>query len=332
MQLISLQLRLSLTYFTEIDINMFCRQVKISDIDLKTLKFLVATVRRYRNQVDRLMKDHYLKLMSETLGIISNVTNFYTSDEMEEVILELHDLFISSSAVSDAQFYQCKSELALFLSGLAHMNMSETDDCAKSVAVWDLYHMLLRERHWALIHLALEAFGNFASRTTCTQLWRFVPQDSALSYDLASGYEPNEGRFMSEFKVFLDKESALVTIEHNSEQLELLLKEGTLLKEITRKVSNIKLESKGCESMETNSEIQCNKRRKLPDGISKGVELLQSGLKVIGDGISQWQQQNQSDSVELPDKFLTQISCLEDVISQLVGMTNSGLAVASSCL
>ena len=96
-----------------------------------------------------------------------------------------------------------------------------------------------------------------------------------------------------------------------------------MLWEITQKVSNIKLEPTGCENMETDGEIQCNKRRKLPDGISKGVELLQNGLKVIGDGISQWQQ-NQSDSIELQDQFLTQLSCLEDVISQIVGMINSG--------
>ncbi|KAL5781506.1 hypothetical protein ACOSP7_006535 [Xanthoceras sorbifolium] len=298
-------------------------QVNISDIDMKTLKFLVATIRRYRNLVDKTMKEHYCKILSETLGIISNMKHLYTSDEMDEVIFELQDLFISGSEVSDIQFYQCKAALALFLSGLAHIKMSESDDCAKSVAVWELYHMLMRERHWALVHLALAAFGYFASRTSCTQLWRFVPQDAALSYDLVSGNEPNEGRFMSEFKVFLDKELALVTVAHSSEQFELLVKEGLMLKEITQKVSNIKLEPTGCVSMETDGEIQCNKRRKLPDGISKGVELLQNGLKVIGDGISQWQQ-NQSNSIELQDKFLTQLSCLEDVISQLVGMTNGG--------
>ncbi|TXG72508.1 hypothetical protein EZV62_001087 [Acer yangbiense] len=296
-------------------------QINISDIDMKTLKFLVATIRRYRHQADKLMKDHYRKLLSETLGIISNMKHLYTSDEMDEVIFELQDLFISGSAVSDVQFYQCKAELALFLTGIANIKMSESDDCAKSVAVWELYHMALRERHWALVHLALAAFGYFASRTNCTQLWKFVPQDAALSYDLVSGNEPNEGRFMSEFKVFLDKELALVTVAHSSEQLELLVKEGLMLREITQKVSNVKLEPTGC--METDGEIQCNKRRKLPDGISKGVELLQDGLKVIGDGISQWQQ-NQSDSIELQDKFLTQLSCLEDVISQIVGMTNSG--------
>ncbi|KAK3187790.1 hypothetical protein Dsin_027351 [Dipteronia sinensis] len=298
-------------------------QVIISDIDMKTLKFLVATIRRYRHLTDKLMKDHYRKLLSETLGIISNMKHLYISDEMDEVIFELQDLFISGSVVSDVQFYQCKAELALFLTGIANIKMSESDDCAKSVAVWELYHMALRERHWALVHLALAAFGYFASRTNCTQLWKFVPQDAALSYDLVSGNEPNEGRFMSEFKVFLDKELALVTVAHSSEQLELLVKEGLMLREITEKVSNIKLEPTGCENMETDGEIQCNKRRKLPDGISKGVELLQNGLKFIGDGISQWQQ-NQSESIELQDKFLTQLSCLEDVISQIVGMTNSG--------
>ncbi|KAK1566724.1 hypothetical protein Q3G72_003410 [Acer saccharum] len=257
-------------------------------------------------------------------SVVDQVYNIVVGDDNSQSSSIMYvALLLEGSAVSDVQFYQCKAELALFLTGIANIKMSESDDCAKSVAVWELYHMALRERHWALVHLALAAFGYFASRTNCTQLWKFVPQDAALSYDLVSGNEPNEGRFMSEFKVFLDKELALVTVAHSSEQLELLVKEGLMLREITQKVSDIKLEPTGCENIETDGGIQRNKRRKLPDGISKGVELLQNGLKVIGDGISQWQQ-NQSDSIELQDKFLTQLSCLEDVISQIVGMTNSG--------
>lgn len=297
-------------------------QISISDIDGKTLKFIVAIIQYYRNSVDSLAKDYYRKLLSETLGIISNMKNLYESDAMEEVILELQGLFVSRLAASDAQLIHCKPNLALFLAGLGHMEMAESDKSAKNSAVWELYHILLRERHWAFVHLAITAFGYFAARTTCNQLWRFVPQTAALSFDLVSGNKTNEESFMSELKAFLEKEMALLTLTPSSDQHELLVKEGLALKEMAQKIPNIDLEPMGCEVMEIErDDNQANKRRKLPDGISKGVELLRSGLKVIGDGISKWQQ---NDSIELHHNLLAYFSRLEDVIGDLVGLAGNG--------
>ncbi|XWS09092.1 hypothetical protein CRYUN_Cryun40dG0056600 [Craigia yunnanensis] len=250
-------------------------QVTISDIDMmKTLKFLVAIVCGYRNSVDKLKKKVCCKLLSQTLEIISNLSHRYASEEME-VILELHKLFVSGPAASDTLLHQCKPVLRLFLAGLSNMGMLESDNCAKSSAVWELYHTLLRERHWAFVHLSIAAFGYFAARTNCNQLWRFVPQDAALSYDLVSGKDANEVIFMSEFKAFLEKEMALPAVIAISEQLGLLLEEGLVLKEKAGKVSIIKTDAARCDSMEIDDEYQSNKRRKLPDGINKGVELLQ---------------------------------------------------------
>lgn len=297
--------------------------MSISDVEMKTLKFLIAIIRNFRNPVDKLMKEYCHKLLSETLEIISNMKHLYESDEMEKVILELQNLFISGPAASDVRLYHCKPYLALFMGGLGEMEMSESDDCAKISAVWELYHMLLREQHWALIHLAIAAFGHFAARTSCNQLWRFVPQNAALSYDVMSGNVANEGRFMSELKAFLEKEMALLAISPSFEQLELLVKEGKVLKEMVQKFSEIHIEATECENMEIDVYNQFNKRRKLPDGISRGVELLQSGLKVIGDGLSQWQQ-NHSESSELHDNFLSHFSRLEDVISHLMGLADNG--------
>ncbi|GAV58289.1 hypothetical protein CFOL_v3_01823 [Cephalotus follicularis] len=303
-------------------------QVSISDADMKTLKLLVSVIRKYQNTEDKLMKDHCCKLLSETLVIISTMKHLYASDEMEEVLLQIKNLFISCPPVSDTHLYQCKPELALFIAGLGHMEMSEGDDCAKSNAVWELYHMLLREQHWALVHLAVAAFGYFAARTTCNQLWKFVPQDAALSYDMVSGNETNEERFMSELKVFLEKEMALLTITSSSDQHSVLLKEGLILKEMVKKISIIH-DAMECERMEIHDENLPNKRRKLPDAMSKGVELLQSGLKVIGNGLSQWQP-NLVDSTELLDNLLTHFSRLEDAIAQFVGLVGTGQVDAFS--
>ena len=302
---------------------MFSRQVSISDVDVKTLKFLVAIIRKLRNPVEKIMKkQHCHKILSEMLGIVSNMKHLYKSDEMEGVLLELQNLFVSGPAASNTQLYQCKPYLALFMGGLGDMEMTENDACAKSSAVWELYHMLFRERHWALVHLAIAAFGYFAARTACNHLWRFVPQNASLSYDLMSGDEASEERFMSELKAFLEKETALLSTTPSIEQLELLVKEGTVLKEMVRKISSTHIDTMECESMEIDADNVSNKRRKLPEGISKGLELLQNGLKVIGDGISHWQE-NHYESSELHDKFSSHLSRLESVVAHLTGLAGN---------
>ncbi|KAF3784512.1 Formin-like protein 5, partial [Nymphaea thermarum] len=58
----------------------------------------------------------------------------------------------------------------------------------------------VRERHWALPHLALSALGYVSAQTSCNQLWRFVLQDAALSFVKDIGMRAPKERFMSEFK------------------------------------------------------------------------------------------------------------------------------------
>ncbi|CAI9771194.1 unnamed protein product [Fraxinus pennsylvanica] len=294
-------------------------QVSLSDTDMKTLKYLVPMIHKYKNSTDDQIKDHYCKLLGELLGIFSHMKHLYSSDDMEGIILELQKLFISRPEESDGQLFWCKPNLAHFMGGLGHMELADSDNCARSSAAWELYHMLLRERHWAFVHLSISAFGYFAAHTSCNQLWRFVPQDAALSFDLESGNEADEERFMSELKAFLEKEIA----KPRFHQLEMLVKEGQMLKEIVQINAKINPESIACDMMEIDDEKHFSRKRKFPDGISKGVELLQSGLKVMGDVLSQWQH-NQVDSTEVHKTFLTHFSRLEDAIADLVSLANSG--------
>ncbi|KAL1294880.1 hypothetical protein HN51_055717 [Arachis hypogaea] len=296
-------------------------QVGLSDIDARTLKFLVSITCNYKSSEDKAIKDQCLRLFSETLGIISYLKHLYASNDIGQVIKAVENIFISDSE-PPANLYICKPNLAHFMSGLIHMEMLESDDDAKSRAAWELYHFLLRERHWAFIHLAMTAFGYFAARTKCNQLWRFVPQDAALAYDIVSGVEANKERFMAAFRTFLNKETALLTVAPCPDQLELLIREGLMLKQMVRKFSAIAEERQRFESMEIDDKNQSNKKRKLPDGISRGVELLKSGLKILGDGLSQWQP-NQFDTNELHVKCMTQISQLEDVISHFEELAGS---------
>lgn len=146
---------------------------------MKTIKLLSTIINKYNTSSDN-SKDQYRKLLSETLEIISSMKHLYTSEEMGRVILQLQSLFISKSAVTDSVMSKCKPNLAAFVAGLGHIQFEETDNNNSKVsASWELFHMLLKERHWSLAHLSMTAFGYFSARTSCNELWRFVPPDAA---------------------------------------------------------------------------------------------------------------------------------------------------------
>lgn len=290
---------------------MFCRQVSITDPEMKTIKLLSAIIRKYITASEN-SKDQYCKLLSETLGIISGMKHLYTSDEMGKVIFKLQNLFISESAVTDKRLSKCKPNLAAFVAGLGHIEFEETDNnISKESASRELFHMLLKERHWVIAHLAITAFGYFSARTNCNELWRFVPQDAALSFDLEFGKDANEETFMSEFKVFLDKEAANIKNTPDGNEIAMLVKEGLMLKQMVQKMITI-----DSISMEIDDIKESNKKRKLPDGISEGVSLLQNGLKAISDGITLWKQ-SRLDYSDIHGEFLTRFSQLEDAVEQM---------------
>ncbi|KAJ0561938.1 hypothetical protein HanHA300_Chr00c0049g0699641 [Helianthus annuus] len=280
-------------------------QVSISDTEVKTVKLSTAMIQKYNNTRDN-SKDQYLKLLSETLGIISSMKHLYSSYEMEKLMLELRNLFISNSGT---ELTKCKPNLAAFVAGLGHIEFEESDDNLKVAASWELFHMLLQERHWALAHLAITAFGYFSARTSCNELWKFVPEDAALSFDLELGKDANEERFMSEFKVFLDKEAANLKTSPGENEAALLVKEGLVLKQMVEKMIS--------DGMEVDEITRVNKKRKFPDGISEGVSLLQNGLRVIANGITLWKQ-NQLDYSDINNgEFLTRFSHLEDAVGHI---------------
>lgn len=299
------------------------RLISISDTEMKTIKFLVAIIHKYRDCSDIKIKDIYRRLLSETLGIISNMKHLYASNDMEEVILALQNLFISGSAVSDGKLFQCKPNLSSFMAGLGDIEVEDREDNGMSSAVWELYQMLLREQHWALVHLAIAAFAYFAAHSSCNQLWRYLPLDAALSFDLATGKEADEGRFMSELKAFLDKEPACPKIKSCPNTVNMFAMDGQMLKETFKKIKDVDPKLIVCDPMEVDNEKQPNRKRKFPDRVTEGMELLRDGMKVMGDALSEWKH-NQSDSTDIRDKFLTHFSHLEDVVTHLVSLADSG--------
>lgn len=295
----------------------FFSQVKESDIAgdksiSQIVNFAVLVIHAYENATIA-DKDIFAKLLSATLVIVSNMKSLYGSSETKKLIVELHALFVRSPEV-DGVLYQCKPAVSSFMASLSHTEIAEGEDQTLCSAIWDLYHMLLKERHWAIAHLAMTDFGYFAARTSCTELWRFVPHDATLSFDISTATEMSEDRFMSELKCVLEKDVVLDEVTPAKEHSH-LVQEGTMLRELVRLSYSY--------SQITTTNILVNdennaktKKRKHLDRISEGMELLQNGLKVMNNAL------DQSDSTDLKDTFSSHISCLEDVVSHLIGLTD----------
>ncbi|KAF9589667.1 hypothetical protein IFM89_026832 [Coptis chinensis] len=248
-----------------------CLQITRSDVDDKTLKFTIALIHGCRNAKESL-KDTYCKILNQTLAIISVMKHLYASSQIREVILELHNLFSMRSVPSDAWLNQWKPGLVLFMVGLSHMDIAEVEGSPVISAICEIHHMLLRERDLSFVHLEIRAFGYFAAQTSCSQHWRFSLQDAELFFDTVTGCEAIEVIFVSELNAFLEKILALHVVVPCAEQLTCLVSENLILKELIGKNLATNPEDSISDDMETN--------------------LQQSGLKIMGDGLSQLPQQN----------------------------------------
>ncbi|CAN6321494.1 unnamed protein product [Urochloa humidicola] len=283
-----------------------------SIIDEKSIttmfKFIISLINMYGTAPDSL-KDHIAKHISSMLDIISNTRHLCAFSEMEKLTLQLHTLFLSTSDSSNAVLSQCKPSMASFMAILGHLNVTEDDANELCSAMWDLYHLLLKERHWALIHLVMGSFGYFAARTSFTQLWKFVPGDAALSYNASTGTSVDENGFMLELRAYLQKEAALHSDRWSEEQFRFLVSEGRALKKLVEAYSEIPVVSKPEKVVITKD--ASTKKRKVPDGIGEGMVLLQNGLKVMRGAF------DGADFAELKDRFAAHLSRLEDAVSQI---------------
>lgn len=227
---------------------------------------------------------------------------------MEKLTVELQTFFMSSSDNSKAVLSQCKPSIASFMAVLGHLSCTGDNSNALCSAMSDLYHLLLRERHWALIHLVMDSFGYFAARTSFTQLWRFIPGDAALSYNTSTGVDIDENGFMLQLRAFLQKEGVR-TNKWSEVQISLLISEGRVLKKLIETFLEIPI---ALEPEKAMIEKDANtKKRKMPDGICEGMALLQNGIKVMRSALGG------TDSAELRDRFAAHLSRLEDTVSQI---------------
>ncbi|GJN09108.1 hypothetical protein PR202_ga27083 [Eleusine coracana subsp. coracana] len=225
-------------------------------------KFTISLINMYGTASDN-TKYHLAKNISSMLDIISNTRHLLLS--------------------------QCKPSMASFMAILGHLNVTEDDANALCSAMWDLYHSLLKERHWPLIHLAMDSFGYFAARTSFTQLWKFVPGDAALSYNASTGTSIDENGFMLELRAYLQKEVALHTDRWSAEeQICFLVSEGRALKKL----------------VEAYSEIPVVEPEKA------------NGLKVMRTAF------DEAEFAVLKDQFAAHLSRLEETVSQIASLSD----------
>uniref|UniRef100_A0A0E0CV48 Uncharacterized protein n=1 Tax=Oryza meridionalis TaxID=40149 RepID=A0A0E0CV48_9ORYZ len=316
-------------------------EIKDVTIDEKSIAtmFKIATslINLYRTSPDS-SKNLLVKHISSILVIITHMRHLCAFSELEKLTLELHTLFMSSFDNSNTAISQCKPSMASFMAILGHLNTTEDDANPLCSAMWDLFHFLLRERHWALIHLAMGSFGYFAARTSFAQLWKFVPVDAALSYT-CTGVDIDEDGFMSELKAFLQKEVALRDDKWSEEQICSLVSEGRMLKKLVEscleiplvpepekvsitndvKTKKRKMPDGICEGMPENVSVTNDvetKKRKMPDRICEGMMLVQNGLKIMRSALSE------TDFAELKDRFAVHLTRLEDAVSHLASFSD----------
>ncbi|KAH9324088.1 hypothetical protein KI387_004266, partial [Taxus chinensis] len=265
-------------------LSLILSQCKVEELEIddecirKVPKLAVALTKAYKLAKGRSQRDYYSNLLNHALGVMSYANHRFGSSEIQDVLITLDDLSTSGDSVSDEEQIEFKPALALFLASLCAVEIPEDEGNVAGKAMWKLYHLILRERHWAGVHLGLASFGYFAARTSCNELWRFVPLDAALSFDVEFGKKSNAEQFMSELKSFLEKERALISLSLSKEDQNLLRREGLLQNKIIRnycqnfEVSRVEQEQdeQGSESQEMEIDAYNNDKEK--SDCAKGMQ------------------------------------------------------------
>jgi len=297
----------------------------------KVPKLAVAIMKAYRLAKESSQRHYYSNLLSHALEAISYVSHRLRSIDIWEVLTTLDGLITTGDSTLDEALIEFKPAIALFLASLSVVEIPEDEGNAVSKAIWQLYHLILRERHWAGVHLGLASFGYFAARTSCNELWRFVPLDAALSFDIESGKKSDVEQFMSELKSFLVKEGALTSLSASKEEKNLLRREGLLQNEILRSYLQMSEKfsvrqehnEKGRESHKMEIDANENGKQKLnySDGIKEGMSLLQKGLSLLTDGFAKWRDEGLNP--EQRNQLADHISCLANTIDQIASFGHS---------
>ena len=241
-------------------------------------------------------------------------------NDIRNIIISLHR--IVKDRFSEFELMQIKPILVEVLAGLGEAPLTEDKRDPASTALWELYHEILRERHWAIAHLALASFGYFAAHTSWNELWRFVPPDAALAYDAETGLIAEEDCFMSSLRQFLEKE-VTVSAPMSRDSFNALQLEGQLLEISLLSLMQTEIKLDGPESQEYTLENPMDLDvsmesvdTELLSEIEKAMKMLQGGLSLLKEKLPGWLK-DRGHSIEQQHHIDDQLSLLTDIIAQV---------------
>jgi hypothetical protein len=192
-----------------------------------------------------------------------------------------------------------KSSLAELLSSLSAFEFQEEVGNPAIEALWYLYHTVLREQHWALVHSGLTSFGHFAEQTPCNELWRFVPSDPGLASDVQGSSQSGSDMFMSTLKAHLEKETMCTSLTVLDTDIDLLHQEARkqrssyfrLLQQKEREIPEEKTIVIDLDSMDVDtrpSKTLGLKDKSKPDEVKTAILMLQEGFSLLSNISPEW--------------------------------------------
>lgn len=215
---------------------------------------------------------------------------------LQNLLVKVEEL-VKSASQNDS--VALKSSLAEFLSSLSAFEFTEEVGNPASEALWYLYHTVLREQHWALVHSGLTSFGHFAEQTPCNELWRFVPSDPGLASDVHESSQSGSDVFMSLLKSFLEKETLCASLTVSDTDIDLLHEEAkkqrsSYFQALLQRVREIPEEKTiviDLDSMDVDTRPSKTfglKDTSKPDEVKTAILMLQEGFSILSNMSSEW--------------------------------------------
>lgn len=218
---------------------------------------------------------------------------------LQNILVKIEEL-VKSASEDDA--LSLKVSLAEFLSSLSSFEFPEVVDNPVSEALWYLYHTVLREQHWALVHCGLRSFGHFAEHTPCNELWRFVPSDPGLASDMHEMTQSGADMFMSTLKSYLEKETMCASLIVSDTEIDLLHQEAKKqrrsyfpsLQQKEREIPEEKTIVVDLDSMDTMDTMDIRHPKAVglnkskPDEVKTAILMLQEGFSLLSNMSTEW--------------------------------------------
>lgn len=255
------------------------------------------------------------RFSGSVFGPILHIISFFLKRNVQPMTLQSTLVKIQElvKTVSQDEGAPLKVPLAEFLSSLSSFEFPEVVENPVSEALWYLYHTILREQHWALVHNGLKSFGYFAEHTPCNELWRFVPSDPGLASDVQDMTQSGADMFMDTLKSFLEKETLCASLIVSNTDVEFLHQDAKkqrtsyfqLLQIKEREIPEEKTIVVDLDSVDTTDTVDIRHRNPVelkgkskPDEVKTAILMLQEGYSLLSKIPTDWLSSSDSKQAE----------------------------------